>query len=44
MAPGPRVTALLTGVGIAAVTVGVAAAGSAAGDFDSRWYRRLREA
>ncbi len=43
MAPGSRVTALLTGVGIAVVTVGVAAAGSAAGDFDSRWYRRLRK-
>lgn len=43
MAPGPRIPALLNGVGIAAVTIGVAAVGIAAGDFDSRWYRRLRK-
>jgi translocator protein len=43
MAPRPRVPALLTAVGIVAVTAGVAAAGAAAGDFDSLWYRRLRK-
>lgn len=43
MAPRLRIHSLLTGIGIVAVTVGVAAAGSAAGDFDSRWYRRLRK-
>ena len=43
MAPRLRIPSLLTGIGIVAVTVGVAAAGGAAGDFDSRWYRRLRK-
>jgi translocator protein len=43
MARRSRIPAVLTGVGIVAVTVGVAAAGTAAGDFDSRWYRRLRK-
>lgn len=38
-----RARALLTAVGVAAVTAGVAAAGSAAGDFDSSWYRRLKK-
>lgn len=38
-----RIRKLLIAAGIAAVTVGVAATGSAAGDFDSRWYRHLKK-
>ena len=38
-----RARAVLTAAGIVAVTAGVAAGGSAAGDFDSAWYRRLRK-
>lgn len=38
-----RVPPLLTAAAIAVVTVGTAAVGTAAGDFESRWYRRLRK-
>lgn len=40
---GSRGRGLLAAAGIVAVTAGAAALGSAAGDFESRWYRRLRK-